>query len=104
MQKASADAAAAADEDQGSGRTGIILKRQAKPTAAGGSAGSKPGDVAALAGSVQVGMIEVQNDNCRIAGNPVSAVPLPSFIASLAAPVLPVDSAHTCFAATLSLT
>lgn len=55
MQKASADAAAAAGDDQADSGTGIILRRQAKPVSGGpgGSAGSKPGDLAGLADSVQ---------------------------------------------------
>lgn len=57
LQKAGADAAttaAAAGDDQGSGGTGIILRRQAKPVSAGASGGSsKPGDLAALADTVQ---------------------------------------------------
>jgi hypothetical protein len=55
LQKASADAAAAAGDDQADSGTGIILRRQAKPVSGGpgGSAGSKPGDLAGLADSVQ---------------------------------------------------
>ncbi|KAF6261782.1 microtubule-binding protein MIP-T3-domain-containing protein [Scenedesmus sp. NREL 46B-D3] len=55
LQKASADAAAGAGEDQAGSNTGIILRRQAKPLpgATGGSAGSKPGDLAGLAENVQ---------------------------------------------------
>jgi hypothetical protein len=55
VQSASADAAAAAGEDQASNGTGIILRRQAKPVAgaAAGAASGKPGDLAGLADSVQ---------------------------------------------------
>jgi hypothetical protein len=54
VQKASADAAAAAGDDQADNGTGIILRRQAKPVAGGaGGSSSKPGDLAGLADSVQ---------------------------------------------------
>lgn len=51
LQKAGADAVTGSGDDQeGAGSTGIILKRQAKPTAA---AGGKIGDLSALRDSVQ---------------------------------------------------
>ncbi|KAF8058316.1 TRAF3IP1 [Scenedesmus sp. PABB004] len=50
LQRAGADAAGAAGEDQGGG--GIILRRQAKP-AAGGGGGVRPGDLVELSGAVQ---------------------------------------------------